>query len=375
MSTIKNKLDSAILAFIENNKITSTVLLKYFDFEPIKKNTAYVYFDNKSNRYRICISEDWIDGLHNYQVAAIIEHEVSHALLRHLERKRTRDKRKWNIAADLFINETNPHIIKDLKDIFPDAVWLDTVTLKEDIQDINKYTVDQLYELLEENEEPQPFDEHLLCKEDETNPKEMDVLEEMVQELGKCKRHNGEGISNVLLAINQKAKINHTIKRILNSLSKTVYKKSNTPSPTHKRRSRRLPQYAFIKGRHKKTLMPYVLVGIDTSGSMYQHEQLIQNFLSSLKNYNIQYDLTLGDDNERLFIPQPPLTKKIELRGYGETNLSFIDRRFNKNNYDGVVIFTDGYLPNPPQTPQKKTILVLTEPTEDLFNGFKTIRY
>lgn len=359
----QGKLNAAIINFLSRNKEVSSHILRSFDFQLCQKgDTAHIYLDYKSRRYKVNIPKNWIKELTIEQLSAVIEHEVSHAFLKHIQRRGNRHDRKWNLAIDLFINETSPFIKEHLKPILPNSPWLDTMPLKKDITDIKDYTAEELYDLLdlEESNLGKTTYNNLINNSEEE--KEHNSIIKPV------KSNNNNSSYCTPYFLNKRMKINKLIRNLINALllSPSLIKKTN-PIIKSRRFQKHIP---LIKETNNLCIRPYVLVGIDGSGSLSMYSGFITYFTNYLSKLNIQFDLVFGDYEERLFIPHYQADKNAVVIGYKKSDLSFIKRRFIRKHYDSVIIFIDGTLPSDPKTPIDKTILCLKH-NHKLFSKYK----
>ncbi|MBD5215533.1 MAG: hypothetical protein HDS78_03310 [Bacteroidales bacterium] len=115
-------------------------------------------------------------------------------------------------------------------------------------------------------------------------------------------------------------------------------------------------------------LHPYtskLLIAVDTSGSVRQ-EDLIRFFgvINSFFTYGIPFiDVIQFDTKIHLpLLSLKKVTSKIQLRGRGDTNFQApVDYFDEHKEYDGMIVFTDGYAPTPTMPVNRKILWVLQD--------------
>lgn len=368
-------LDAALVDLLKQNKSLYKTIINKFTFGVSDKvPTASVAWDKSKRQFEVVVNCRLERELTVDQIKAMLIHEISHVFMLHLFRVGNMNVRKFNVAADLIINEGSYEIQKELKPLFPNAVWVDTVRLKGPLpENREEWTAELVYELLEDAKDN--WDDHdRLC---ELDPEVMDEVRDMVESMGQ-RSVTGDGGGSfvyVFKALRQRERETATINCILRSFSSTFKTKSSNKFPSWLRKNRKLPNLP-VQGKLNKTPMPHLIIGVDISGSMLDHLPLIDRFLSSLNKLNATFDLSIGDESERVFLSYHELKKtnfripKVEDVG-GGTNLNFVADRFNSGGYNGTILFTDGIL-SFPNLPDNKTIVVLTENTKVPFT--KTVR-
>lgn len=107
----------------------------------------------------------------------------------------------------------------------------------------------------------------------------------------------------------------------------------------------------------------HLLIAVDTSASV-NSDDLIRFFgiINSFFTYGIPYIDVLQFDAE-VYLPLLSLkrvTERIELKGRGGTNFQPpVDYFTEHKEYDGMIVFTDGYAPVPQMPPNRKILWVL----------------
>ena len=103
-----------------------------------------------------------------------------------------------------------------------------------------------------------------------------------------------------------------------------------------------------------------MIIGVDVSGSIQKKD--LQNFYTTINNFFkygiqqidvIQFDTALGD-----ITTLDKASENIKITGRGGTNFQpFINFVAKHHEYDGAIIYTDGYAPNPQIPPSMHTPL------------------
>ena len=172
---------------------------------------------------------------------------------------------------------------------------------------------------------------------------------------------------NILATL--KPKIDY--KMILKSFRASIL--SSTRRLTRMKPSRR---YDFLYMGSRRDFTTKLLFAVDVSGSV-SHAALRNGFsiMNRFFRYGIEEISVICFDSE---IKGKPLTlkkakKEIDISGRGGTDFSvvidFIDK---ERNFDGVIIFTDGYAPCPAIPKNKKTKILWLFDTESNFNRCKS---
>jgi predicted metal-dependent peptidase len=92
---------------------------------------------------------DYISQLSIRQLEAVLAHEALHCALSHFSRRQHRDRHRWDLACDFAINAL---LVAEGMVLPPDAVH---------IPDYSGMTAEEIYPLIEEDPEQEPFDQHL----------------------------------------------------------------------------------------------------------------------------------------------------------------------------------------------------------------------
>jgi predicted metal-dependent peptidase len=146
-------------------------------------------------------------------------------------------------------------------------------------------------------------------------------------------------------------------KKILQSFRMSVLSSKNVL--TRFKPSRR---YGFLYCGKKNTFTTKLLIGIDTSGSISEDDlDLFYSTINQFFKYGIESLSVLQFDSEIKgdILSVKKAQKEIQIKGRGGTSFQPIIDYFSKTkNYDGLIIFTDGYAAKPEINPKlKKKIL------------------
>lgn len=364
----QDKLDFALIDLLKNNHVIKKDLISHFTFKLSNETkTASLGWNKDTNQFIVLVNSDFIRPMDTPQVTAVLMHEVAHALLLHLSRTKP-NKEKFNIAADLLINETVGGIKSQLYKLLPNMVWEENIRTKEPLGSKYTWTTELIYDLLPDDEKNlscRNWDEHQETFTQEDLQQIEEVIKPIVDKLNESGNSNFSFLAN-LIPKNPNKRIN----QLLRTFSTTFLNKSTNKIGSWLRKNRRLPNLP-IMGKVRKSLTPHIIIGIDLSGSMVSNLDIINRFLSSLSKLNATFDLSLGDYKEKMFIPYTSLKQndfkvpRVDNVG-GGTDLEFVAKRFEDGNYDGTILFTDGYL-DFPKLPQGNTIVVLTKNTKSPF--------
>ncbi len=92
---------------------------------------------------------EYIRSLSIAQMEAVLAHEALHCALSHFSRRQHRDRHRWDLACDFAINAL---LVQEGMSLPPDAIHLDEYL---------GMTAEEIYPLIDENEEQEPHDQHL----------------------------------------------------------------------------------------------------------------------------------------------------------------------------------------------------------------------
>lgn len=284
---------------------------------------------------------EFVKSLTSMQLRAVLQHEALHVLLLHIFRAQHFNYKHslFNIAADLAIN-------CNLEGL-PDWVYYpEKVDLK------NYESAEWYYDEISKNEK--------LLKELEKNGSLLDdhsFWEECDDELLKDKARSinqraikaqeekgwgnipGELRQAVVAAnkpvVNWKRELRYFINRLVLKGRKSTRTKPNR-------------RYGYDQPGTKRGYTSRLLVAIDTSGSV--SEQELEEFLREINGMisHVQCEVVCFDT--RLYGKPRSFTRRIanfEIEGRGGTNFGPPIQYAVENNYNGIILLTDGFAPFP----------------------------
>jgi len=371
---IKQNYQESIVKLISN---PTYVKLSFYGFILAKMNVIFdpkfptlgVSFDKGSINYNLKIG-DYFNTLTQEERIAVLIHECRHILGLHLIRKGERDHELFNIAADIAINQ--------LIDNLPDGVQYPSNYDFPENESAETY-----YELLKQEQENQQKDKDKAESQgqdwngpednsqgeqkpdltdldgDETldvhewDSSESDssieelmksTTENMVKEAISQSRGNTPGdIEQILKLLKRKAKISWK-----KELRKILSSRNGSRIETIKRKNRRFPHRADLRGKKVQKDKPIVLVGVDTSGSMSDNDVLegLIEINEVIKNVGelkiIQIDTNIKgveSFNKNNF-------KRFKRKGYGGTYMGACPEfiKSKKEKCDVLIMISDMFI-------------------------------
>jgi predicted metal-dependent peptidase len=356
------------------------LLLKNCKIETSDKCPSAYASINKSG-FKIVINQLWADNFDEYNLSAIIEHELLHIVLNHLSDKSYSNKKIANIAMDSIINEIGNffHDRKKLNAELNNGIYLDKLNAQYSTQfSSSKNTVKEIYDFLltqDISDDLNSFDEGL--SEDNSNElsdnETKSIIESIIdskdlEKIVKDYSKQSNDFKNYFSAIEKREKN----KKIGQSIQAFFSSNKNNHKKSIKRVNKRfnfLP-YGKIKDSTQK-----VLLALDVSGSMINPDEIekMKLTISTALNFGFNVDLIFGDTKK---LGEFKNIKKnfdfTQVFGGGGTELGFIfEERLNL--YDCLVVLTDGYF-NHSEIPinQKNRILFLNTTKQEIKN-FKNL--
>lgn len=328
--------------------------------------TAGVYV---KERIHLIINPEFFNELTLQERIAVVIHECYHCINNHFVRYKNNNKKLFNIAADIAINQYIQNIPQTLmingqkgKTATIENMALEGIKL--DPRETAEYYYKRLYQEVKKNKmkesgdgSPQPIDDHDIWEEGFTS--EEVVKQVLAQNVNKAvedtkKRSIGKIPSEVLLSIDR---LNRSIvdwKNVLRrfvSNSAEIYKVET--------RSRRNRRYGLLYPGDKTECKTNITAIIDTSGSM-SPEQLseIQGELMAMTANQIEVTLIQCDAKVHS-VQKYQKNQEIQFHGGGGTDMNDAFAEAKKHQPDGIICFTDGYIP-PTANPKVKTLWVIT---------------
>ena len=387
MNSLQEKFQEAVVNLISNEKYVD---LSFYGFIIAKLNVKYVKdmptagvkFNKDSLNYDLMIGQAFDNWTLEERIAVLI-HECRHILGLHTIRKGERDHQLFNVAADIAINQ----LIKNVPEggVFPETFDFPKnesaetyyELLKEekekqeqskreyeenneddsqgdDSQGANGWTPDKNSkgeikpDLTNLDKEPQTLDVHDWNGEgnsDEGSEElQKSIAENMVKEAIEQTRGNlPSDIEKILKFLKKKAKISWK-----KELRKILSSRNGTRIETIKRKNRRFPHRADLRGRKVQKDKPIVFVGVDTSGSMNDDDvlnglveinEVIKN-VGELKLIQIDTEIKGTQDFDKNNF------KRFKRKGYGGTYMGACPEYIEKNKLkcDVLIMISDMWI-------------------------------
>jgi predicted metal-dependent peptidase len=371
--------------------------------------TMHLQFERKDeigtmgvNKHGICYyNKDFVLKLSEDEQRGVLCHEVMHVVLKHLSRVESRDKRTWNVAADIIINQM---ILSDGMSLPSEGILPKNGTFElfgKKITKINKKTAEEvyndIYDVMKQHQQqsgsgqsgdgdgdgqsmPKGFDKHEY--DDEKKPKGASKGNEGDDD-------NGSGMDK------SDAK---DWDSVLTEATTLGQMQGNLPAGMQRRVSKLLGTYIDWKGllyRYITNMIPYdfsyrrphkkshslgtyfpeiekekleVVISIDTSGSIGEKEltQSLSETIGILKNFNNVEMTIIFNDTEvygphKFQNPTPDRIMKVKPEGGGGTNHIPVFKWMNEKqpNAKLLICFTDGQTSYPDSPKGLNTIWVL----------------
>lgn len=342
------------------------------------------------NTFKIVINQTWHDDFNEFNLSALIEHELLHVVLDHCSSLESyHDKQKANIAMDAIINDIG-HFLKQkdsLNETLKEGIFLDNLNKKHKT-DFSSYsnTALDIYNFLSTLNEKdlekigQPFDTGIEAGENEESRmpgSEGDSIDlrDLVSQSDYesiIKKYSRES-SDIKTKIAEIEKIKNNAK-IRKEIEKFFQSNKADKKQSIKRRNRRyshLP-YGRISAKRQK-----ILLALDVSGSMLNPDDFakMKMVVNSATSNMFEIDLIFGDTKK---IGEYKNIKKSfdfenNIHGGGGTRLDFIFEE-KINDYDCFVIVTDGQF-NHNEVPNLKNrfLFLVTDGERYKIEGHKNI--
>lgn len=291
---------------------------------------------------------DFVNKLSSNELRGVLKHEALHVLLHHLTRVKhfAYNPKGYNIAADMAIN---CHI----EGLPPNCFYPKTFGL-EDGQS-SEFYYEKLKKEAEKNkkdlsefadEQGDTLDDHSMWGEfddDIVEEKIRNIAEKAIKEQEKKGWGSIEGkLAQQIIAANRP--VVNWKKEVRWFINKLVL------MGRHSTRMRPNRRYGFTSPGSKRDYTSRLLVAFDTSGSVSDSQ--LEYFATELNGMIdhvecdfIQFDYVIHGE------PKSYSKKagKIDIVGRGGTNFTPVIELADRLNYDGLVVFTDGYAPFPPK--------------------------
>ena len=372
---IQTQYQEAVVNLISNERYVD---LSFYGFILSKLNVQYkptfptlgVSFNEDAINYNLIIGS-YFTTLTLEEKIAVLIHETRHILGLHTVRKGDREHELFNIAADISINQ----IIKNLPEgaQYPETydfpknesaeTYYELLKQEKEQQEKDKQEAEESGEEfspgtnsqgntkpdLTEGEE-QTLDVHdwQNCEGTGTEELQKSIAENMTKEaISQAKGNLPGDIENILNLLKKKPKISWK-----KELRKILSSRNGTRIETRKRKNRRFPHRADLRGRKVQKDKPIVVVGVDTSGSMDDSDVLngLVEINDVIKNIGelkiIQIDASIrGSEifNKNKF-------KRFKRKGYGGTYMGACPKYIKeaKEKCDVLIMISDMYIEDIP---------------------------
>jgi predicted metal-dependent peptidase len=311
-------------------------------------------------------NSSFVDKMTDSELRAVLKHEALHVLLHHISRtlKHEYNPKLFNYAADMVINQN----IEGLPD---GAIYPETFGFEKG------ESADVYYKLLKKKEEQGggtltdgqgnemgdgEIDDHSMWGDFDKEiieQKARAITKRAMDEQDKQGWGNISGglIEEIRRANKPKCNWKRELKYFINKLI-LMGRKS-----TRKRDNRRTHEiYPYLNPGTRRDYKSRLLLAIDTSGSVSERE--LSAFLAEMNGMvdNVLCEYICFDT--QLYGKPKPFTKKansIQIEGRGGTDFHPVIEYVNEHNYDGLIMFTDGYAPFPPKPKSRVMWVVLGE--------------
>jgi predicted metal-dependent peptidase len=315
----------------------------------------------KNNKIVLFMNLKYIEVMNSDDVAGILEHEIQHLILQHLtDIDKKKDHSVLNRAMDYIINDSCKFIgkrYKELKEIKSPLLQgclkpgLDKL-LKDKGEkpvDLKRITSNELYDVLIKYKDDlgnygENLDDHSQLS-DISEQESQEIIKKAASKLDKDDlKKIGNLPANIQNVLKDIMKTKSNFKQNLMYFYNVI--KSNQCKKTFMKLNKRYPFKA--KGR-RQLKKPSICLAFDTSGSMLFEEYQAQ-FKYELSMYLKVCDkvwLVMGDTREtsRILIKKESDIDNLELLGGGGTNLQFAWNFAKEKKLDGIIVHTDGYIP------------------------------
>lgn len=343
---IKEYIESAIGLLVATQPLYGTVFLYLNKIENSQIPTMAVGITRRVD-LALYYNPDFVKKLSKTELRAVLKHEALHVLLHHLTRVKhyAYAPKPFNIAADMAIN---CHI-EGLPDgaVYPKTFGLPDNQSSEWYYDALKQEAEK--QGLDPNQVPgdgDTIDDHSLWEDFDD-----DIIKEKLRNIGeqaiKAQESKswgsipGDLAAQIIAAnkpvVNWKKEVRYFINRLILAGRKNTRMRPNR-------------RYGYTNPGAKKDFTSKLLVAFDTSGSVSDAQ--LQEFATELNGMIdcVQVDFVTFDtqlhDQPKEFKKRK---KKIDVKGRGGTCFEPIIELADKMEYDGLIVFTDGYAPFPPK--------------------------
>jgi predicted metal-dependent peptidase len=312
-------------------------------------------------------NSEFVDKMTDSELRAVLKHEALHILLHHISRTKKHEYNPglFNVAADMVINQN----IEGLPEggIYPETYGLDRGESSDVYYKLLKKKVDESGDgILRDGNGNElgddGLDDHSMWGDFDKEiieQKSRAITKRAMDEQDKQGWGNISGglIEQIRKANKPKCNWKRELKYFINKLI-LMGRKS-----TRKRDNRRTHEiHPYLNPGTRRDYKSKLLLAIDTSGSVSERE--LSAFLAEMNGMvdNVLCEYICFDT--QLYGKPKPFTKKassLEIEGRGGTDFHPVIEYVNEHNYDGLIMFTDGYAPFPDKPKARVMWVVLGE--------------
>ena len=314
----------------------------------------------------------------------LLKHEVEHILKLHVTRSKNYDKKTYNIAADITIND---HLCKGLQEkgmcsekfgFEPDLTSEEYYELVKDNMEKNKQNGEGQGQGEGQNGEEGGKDVHITWEESHSKSASESVIEQEISKTIESVKKNGLKAGNIpsdaLIALSRIASSSVDWRREVRKFTKKIISRS-----VRKIRTKLNRRYGLLAPGKKRKWTSHIAIAIDTSASVSEKElSIFFGEIVSLKNNSPSMKITIIEADAGIqrvyeFDKHSPFTVK----GRGGTAYQPAFDKASELDVDGVVYFGDmdaADRPKEPKYPVLWCIVGSSNPPAD-FGRFVRIQY
>ena len=354
-----DKLKSALVALMLRCPFFGSIAMKRPIVLDDGVTTACVAMDGT-----IRVAPAFVETLDREQLVFLIAHEAMHVAYAHLPRLMGRDPQVWNVATDAVINDMlkREHVGRPIDG-------------GVDMPGSADRSADDIYNELMKSAKQDPQGAASGGGTDGSSVPVQDLRpEDLSKDLseGEVKRRVSVGKMEIAAAAQSarmQGKLSGSLARMLeNYLESTVpwyqvlerFMVSKAEQHhTWARPNKRFLQTAYLPRRERLPSMGRLVIGVDVSGSISDHE--VEGFLGHVNAIIEQCNprevvvlyTTSVVEREDTFRREDYPVKASKQRWYGGTDMGAVTRWIDRSGEDTdlAVIFTDGYTPKPEKVP------------------------
>lgn len=367
-------------------------LIRHCKIETENRPDMTAYASKTKTGFKLAINENWVENFDQYNLCAIIEHELLHVVLSHCNQLNTfKNKRLANIAMDAIINDIGNYFQDKTKlnAELSNGVFMDKLNkqYKTDFSSYNNTSLEIYNFLLEQKEDEKnklnSFDDGIQApdsSDDDSNGDNSqnspgdaidlnDILSgDEMREVLKTYSNRSPEMRKYFAEIEKREKN----RRIKSAIEKFFNSHKDDSKKTIKKLNRR---YSFLPYGKMKNTKQKILLALDVSGSMLCPDDLekLKMSVNSATSNGFKVDLIFGD-TEKLgqFLDIKSNFDFTKIQGGGGTDLAFIFEEKLKD-YDCTVIVTDGEFNQRVIPKNLKNSILFLNTTDRPIDGFKNL--